>query len=299
MKKILILGGTGYIGTNLAIYLSKFYDITVTGRSKLNIFLQNNPKIKFKKFTLSNLDMHKSIVENFDAFILLIPNQQPNQAHKILNDDLNEIIRPTELFFNSVSMQNKKLVFASTGGAVYGNSNGKTSFESDICKPTNQYGQYKLKLETSLASAQERNKFDADILRISNPFGGHFNHYFSAGFVNTVLLKIKNKSPLSIWGDGLQVRDFIHISDVCEYFRRSIEIKGFNLINIGTGVGHNLIETFELICKVNNTLLDIFFNYEYREDVPYNVLSTAKSKEILDYLPIFDLKSGVVSEKLH
>lgn len=299
MKKILILGGTGYIGTNLAIYLSKFYDITVTGRSKLNVFLQNNPKIKFKKFTLSNLDMHKSIVENFDAFILLIPNQQPNQAHKILNDDLNEIIRPTELFFNSVSMQNKKLVFASTGGAVYGNSNGKTSFESDICKPTNQYGQYKLKLETSLASAQERNKFDADILRISNPFGGHFNHYFSAGFVNTVLLKIKNKSPLSIWGDGLQVRDFIHISDVCEYFRRSIEIKGFNLINIGTGVGHNLIETFELICKVNNTLLDIFFNYEYQEDVPYNVLSTAKSKEILDYLPIFDLKSGVVSEKLH
>lgn len=299
MKKILILGGTGYIGTNLAIYLSKFYDITVTGRSKLNVFLQNNPKIKFKKFTLSNLDMHKSIVENFDAFILLIPNQQPNQAHKILNDDLNEIIRPTELFFNSVSMQNKKLVFASTGGAVYGNSNGKTSFESDICKPINQYGQYKLKLETSLASAQERNKFDADILRISNPFGGHFNHYFSAGFVNTVLFKIKNKSPLSIWGDGLQVRDFIHISDVCEYFRRSIEIKGFNLINIGTGVGHNLIETFELICKVNNTLLDIFFNYEYREDVPYNVLSTAKSKEILDYLPIFDLKSGVVSEKLH
>jgi UDP-glucose 4-epimerase len=299
MKKVLILGGTGYIGTNLAIYLSEFYDITVTGRSKLNIFLQNNPKIKFKKFTLSNLDMHKSIVEHFDVFILLIPNQQPNRARKIVNDDSNEIIRPTELFFNLLSMQNKKLVFASTGGAVYGNSSGKISFESDICKPTNQYGKYKLKLETSLAYAQERNQFDADILRISNPFGGHFNHYFSAGFVNTVLSKIKNKSPLSIWGDGLQVRDFIHISDVCEYLRRSIENNGFNLINIGTGVGYNLIETFKLILKVNNTTLDVFFNYEYREDVPYNVLSTAKSKEILDYLPRFDLKSGIELEKLH
>jgi UDP-glucose 4-epimerase len=299
MKKVLILGGTGYIGTNLAIYLSEFYDITVTGRSNLNVILQKYSKIKFKSLQLSDRGELKSIVKHFDIFVLLIPNRQPNQVNKILDDDLSEIIEPTEYLFNLLSQENKKLVFASTGGAVYGDSKGKISFESDICKPINQYGKYKLRLEESLTSVQNQNQFDADILRISNPYGGHFNHYFTAGFVNTVLAKIKNKSILSIWGNGSQIRDFIHILDVCEYMRRTCEIKGFNLMNIGTGIGYSLIEVFELISKVNKSTLDLFFNYDYVEKISYNVLSTAKSKEILGYSPKLDLNSGIELEKLN
>jgi UDP-glucose 4-epimerase len=299
MKKVLILGGTGYIGTNLAIYLSDFYDITVTGRSNLNIFLQKHSSIKFKSLKLSDRSELKSNVKKFDVFVLLIPNRQPHQFNKIVDDDLSEIIEPTEFLFNLLSQENKKLVFASTGGAVYGDSKRKTSFESNICKPMNQYGKYKLRLEESLTSAQKQNQFDADILRISNPYGGHFNHYFTSGFVNTVLSKIKNKSILSIWGDGLQVRDFIHILDVCEYIRRTIEIKGFNLMNIGTGIGYSLIDTFELISKVNKSTLDVFFDYNYVEEVPYNVLSTTKSENILSYSPKLDLKSGIELEKVH
>jgi len=299
MKKVLILGGTGYIGTNLAIYLSEFYDITVTGRSTPNSFLQKYSKIKFKTLKLSDKDEIKSIVKNFEVFVLLIPNRQPHQVDKIVVDDLGEIIEPTEFFFNLLSRENKKLVFASTGGAVYGDSKGNTSFESDICNPINQYGKYKLRLEESLTSTQKQNQFDADILRISNPYGGHFDHYFSSGFVNTVLSRIRNKSILSIWGDGLQVRDFIHISDVCEYIRRTIEIKGFNLMNIGTGIGYSLVDAFELISKVNKSTLDVFFNYDYVEEVPYNVLSTAKSENILSYSPKLDLKSGIELEKIH
>jgi len=299
MKKVLILGGTGYIGTNLAIYLSEFYDITVTGRSTTNSFLQKYSKIKFKTLKLSDKDEIKSIVKNFEVFVLLIPNRQPHQVDKIVVDDLGEIIEPTEFFFNLLSQENKKLVFASTGGAVYGDSKGNTSFESDICNPINQYGKYKLRLEESLTSTQKQNQFDADILRISNPYGGHFDHYFSSGFVNTVLSRIRNRSILSIWGDGLQVRDFIHISDVCEYIRRTIEIKGFNLMNIGTGIGYSLVDAFELISKVNKSTLDVFFNYDYVEEVPYNVLSTAKSENILSYSPKLDLKSGIELEKIH
>jgi UDP-glucose 4-epimerase len=298
MKKVLILGGTGYIGTNLAIYLNEFYDITVTGRNHLNIFLQKYSKIKFKALKLSDRTQLELIVKDFEVFILLIPNRQPHQVNKIVDDDLGEIIEPTEFLFNLLAREKKKLVFASTGGAVYGDSKSKTSYESDICKPINQYGKYKLRLEESLSSTQNQNPFDADILRISNPYGGHFNHYFTSGFVNTVLSKIKNKSILSIWGDGLQVRDFIHILDVCEYIRRTIEIKGFNLMNIGTGTGYSLVDACELISKVNKSTLDVFFNYDYVEKVPYNVLNTDRSREILNYSPKLDLKLGIELEKL-
>jgi UDP-glucose 4-epimerase len=190
---------------------------------------------------LSDRSELKSNVKKFDVFVLLIPNRQPHQFNKIVDDDLSEIIEPTEFLFNLLSQENKKLVFASTGGAVYGDSKRKTSYESNICKPMNQYGKYKLRLEESLTSAQKQNQFDADILRISNPYGGHFNHYFTSG----------------------------------------------------------LIDTFELISKVNKSTLDVFFDYNYVEEVPYNVLSTAKSENILSYSPKLDLKSGIELEKIH
>jgi UDP-glucose 4-epimerase len=70
-------------------------------------------------------------------------------------------------------------------------------------------------------------------------------------------------------------------------------------MNIGTGIGYSLIEVFELISKVNKSTLDLFFNYDYVEKISYNVLSTAKSKEILGYSPKLDLNSGIELEKLN
>jgi UDP-glucose 4-epimerase len=298
MKKVLILGGTGYIGTNLAINLTKFYDVTVTGRKDLNIFLQKHSNIKFLKLKLSNTEIIKSIVENYDIFIMLIPNLQPHQFSQNPGDDMIEIINPSETLFKLLALAKKKLIFSSTGGAVYGDSGMKMSKESDLCHPINQYGKYKLKLENILEGIWKETEFDVDILRISNPYGGHFFNYFTSGFINTALSKIKVNAPLNIWGNGLQIRDFIHINDVCEYIRRSIEIKGFNLINIGTGVGHSLVSTCRLIAKVNAVQIDIHFDDDYLELVPYNVLYTKKSMEILGYTPRLDLKSGIRLEKL-
>ena len=70
-------------------------------------------------------------------------------------------------------------------------------------------------------------------------------------------------------------------------------------MNIGTGIGYSLVDAFELISKVNKSTLDVFFNYDYVEEVPYNVLSTERSREILSYSPKLDLKSGIELEILH
>ena len=78
-------------------------------------------------------------------------------------------------------------------------------------------------------------------LRISNPYGGNFGGYFKSGFINNALHKLVINSTINIWGDGQQIRDYIHILDLCEYIKRVLEISRFQLINIGTGKGSNLI----------------------------------------------------------
>jgi UDP-glucose 4-epimerase len=69
-------------------------------------------------------------------------------------------------------------------------------------------------------------------------------------------------------------------------------------MNIGTGTGYSLVDACELISKVNKSTLDVFFNYDYVEKVPYNVLNTDRSREILNYSPKLDLKLGIELEKL-
>jgi UDP-glucose 4-epimerase len=69
-------------------------------------------------------------------------------------------------------------------------------------------------------------------------------------------------------------------------------------MNIGTGVGNSLVSTCKLIAKVNAVKIDIHFDYNYIESIPYNVLYTKKSEEILGYKPKLDLESGITLEKL-
>ena len=297
MKKVLILGGTGYIGTNLALYLCNAYDVTVTGRENTNGILNQNKNIKFLKLRLNDSHLINEIVDIYDIFIMLIPNIQPH--NKVPNNkyELEEIINPTKQLFNLLVSKNKKIVFSSTGGAVYGDSGYKISKETDFCLPLNSYGEFKLELENHLRMLQKSSELNATILRISNPYGGNFRGYFKSGFINNALHKLALKSSINIWGDGQQIRDYIHILDLCEYIKRVLEISGFQLINIGTGKGSNLISIVDEIFKVFEKKLDLAFDYDYFEKVSYNVLDIKKSEALLSYSPKFDLTTGLEYEK--
>jgi UDP-glucose 4-epimerase len=297
MKKVLILGGTGYIGTNLAVYLCNEYDVTVTGRENINKILNQNNNIKFLKLKLSDLHLINDIVDIYDIFIMLIPNTQPH--NKVPNNEyeLEEIINPTKQLFNLLVSKNKKIVFSSTGGAVYGDSGNKISKETDFCLPLNSYGEFKLELENHLQMLQKSSELNAAILRISNPYGGNFGGYFKSGFINNALHKLVLNSTINIWGDGQQIRDYIHILDLCECIKRVLEISKFQLINIGTGKGSNLINIVDEIFNVFGKKLNLAFDYDYFEKVSYNVLDIKKSEALLSYSPKFDLTAGLEYEK--
>jgi len=297
MKKVLILGGTGYIGTNLALYLCNEYEVTVTGRKNTNKILSKNKNINFLKLKLSDVQLINDIADIYDIFIMLIPNTQPHNKVPDKEYELEEIINPTKQLFNLLVSKNKKIIFSSTGGAVYGDSGNKISKETDDCLPLNSYGEFKLELESHLQMLQKSNELNAAILRISNPYGGNFGGYFKSGFINNALHKLVLNATINIWGDGQQIRDYIHILDLCEYIKRVLEISRFQLINIGTGRGSNLINIVDEIFNVFGKKLDLAFDYDYFEKVSYNVLDIKKSEALLSYSPRFDLTAGLEYEK--
>jgi len=297
MKKILILGGTGYIGTNLALYLCNTYDVTVTGTEKTNEILSKIKNIKFLKLRLSNINLTNDIVDLYDIFIMLIPNTQPHSKAPTDKYDIEEIIKPTQILFELLAKKNKKIIFSSTGGAVYGNTNNKISEENDRCIPVNSYGKLKLQLENNLQVIQKSDGLNATILRISNPYGGNHKGYFKSGFINMVLHKLGKDSTINIWGDGSQIRDYIHILDLCEYIKRVVELDNFQILNIGTGTGYSLLDVVEKIFTVFEKHLNLSFENQYIERVPFNVLNVTKSQNTLNYYSRFDLINGLEFEK--
>ena len=89
-KKILILGGTGYLGSNIAINLSEGCDVTVTGKQPLNIFLEENllkNNIQYKKLKLADLKNNLEFIENFHQIIFAIPNLQPHISRPFFHSD--------------------------------------------------------------------------------------------------------------------------------------------------------------------------------------------------------------------
>lgn len=297
MKKVLILGGTGYIGTNLALYLCNHYAVTVTGRENTNKILSKNRNVKFLKLNLNDLYLTKNIVDLYDIFIILIPNTQPHT--KALNDkyDIEEIIKPMQILFKLLAKKNKKIIFSSSGGAVYGDSNNKISEENDQCIPVNSYGVFKLQLENDLQAVQKKYELNGTILRISNPYGGNHSGYFKSGFINMALNKLGDNSTIKIWGDGSQIRDYIHILDLCECIKRVIELDKFQILNIGTGKGHSLLDVVEKIFSIFEKRLNISFDDRYIEKVPFNVLNVTKSQKLLNYNSMFNLIDGLKFEK--
>ena len=74
-----------------------------------------------------------------------------------------------------------------------------------------------------------------------------------------VLHKLVKDSTINIWGDGSQIRDYIHILDLCEYIKRVVELDNFQILNIGTGTGYSLLDVVEKIFTVFEKHLNLSF----------------------------------------
>jgi UDP-glucose 4-epimerase len=161
----------------------------------------------------------------------------------------------------------------------------------------NRYGTLKLQLENYLLNLAEAYELSATVLRISNPYGGMFNGFFQTGFINQALYNVHNNTPINIWGNGTQIRDFIHISDLCKYMMGAISLEGVQVLNIGTGKGYSLLEVVENLSKVYGKNIAVNFHSDYIEQVTFNVLDISKSLDLLKTSPSFDLIRGLQLEK--
>lgn len=294
--KILITGGAGFIGSNVADrYISLGHQVIivdnlVTGR------LENIPS----QATFIEMDICDAKISNvFAAEKPDIVNHHAAQmdVRKSVSDPIYDanvnVIGGLNLLQNCVEHRVNKFIFASTGGAIYGEQDYFPADEKHPLRPLSPYGITKLTTEKYLYFYHQTYQLNYTVLRYANVYGPRQNPHGEAGVVAIFSEKIlKDQQPI-INGDGLQTRDYVYVGDVVQANELVLENGDQNIYNIGTGIETNVNELFTKIVQKSGKAVPEQHGAAMPGEQMRSVLDSSYIQEELKWTPAVNLEEGI------
>lgn len=188
----------------------------------------------------------------------------------------------------------KKVIFASSGGTVYGIPRRSPIDESHPTDPICSYGISKLAIEKYLNLYRHLHGVDFTVLRISNPYGERQRLDASQGVIAVFLGCLAQHQRLHVWGDGSVVRDFIYVRDVVQAMRLAMEHQGpQKIFNVSGKHGTSVSELIRVLLKVTGESPEIVREAERLFDVPENILDNTAARTLLNWEPQVGLEEGI------
>lgn len=292
-QRVVVIGGNGFLGSFLIERLKK------DGYKKIVVLDLSSNKVPegvtFKKYNLGkNTNGLEKIVKKDDTVIHLACSVIPLTSEKNrLRDAEENIIGSLNLLEICAKKKIGRFIFISSGGAVYGDNSGKPFIESDELNPKSSYGVIKVAIEKYVTSLSNIYNINYTILRLSNLYGRKFLDSRQFGVVDIFISKCLNNEVIQIWGDGENVRDYIHIDDAVDFLMQTIKNDSISgIYNIGTGIGTNLNQVAKIVEKNTGKKLAILYLKSRNTDVKYNILSIKKAKKT-GWKPKYNISSGI------
>lgn len=278
MKKILIIGGNGFIGTNLAkCFINHNMDVYSFDIQKPAKILDN---VNYIVGDFFDDEVLETVIDEMDVVVHSLSTVNPGNSNKrFMQGYSRDFVQSVKLF--DICIRKKiKVIFLSSGGTVYGIQDNQPIKEEALAAPINHYGAVKLCIESVIKTFNTQLHTKMLIARISNPYGPGQDFHKGVGFVDAALKKSMSHDTIEIWGDGEIIRDYIYIDDVCEMIYSLIEYNGNEeVFNISSNEGISLNDIIQELKK-----LGLEPNVVYKEsrsvDVPKVVLDNTKIKSI-------------------
>lgn len=292
MKKVLVLGGAGFIGKALLAKLKGLhFEITAVDRVWKNEFkgVECVTGDVFDEVLLSKVMKGQDIVFHLaSTTVPAISNDSPKF------DCISNVGGTLNILDAMVANDVGKIVFTSSGGTVYGVPEETPIAENASNLPICAYGISKLSIEKYMKLYSYLHGIKATVLRLSNPFGPGQDPEKGQGVIATFIQRALDGKEIEIWGDGTVVRDFVYIDDVIDAFVLASQLKkGFTLLNIGQGEGKSLKDILHVIER--ELKCDLFVTYKPSRscDVPKVVLDVRKARQVLGWEPKYSFDEGV------
>lgn len=299
-----ITGATGFIGSYLLQYLTKHTDFTIKAlaRTLSNDTHDHHGRIAWLAGDLNSPALCADFVNAVDSVIHLAHTNIPLTSNRDLPGDTRANLIPSLNLLEAIKNAGKctHLIYASSGGAIYGraeNPEMRPLTEADPCNPITSYGIQKHAFESYLRMGVTEGWMKATALRIGNPYGVLLPPERMQGFIGIALHRILQGKPVRIIGNPENVRDYVHLSDLCALIQRSLAPPGaFQIYNVGSGQGRSVNQILDTIAQIAGRSLERdFLNFAESDKhlVPWIVLSIEKAARELNWTPKIALEQGL------
>ena len=307
--RIIVTGGAGFIGSHIVdAYINAGHKVAVIDNLLTGFKKNLNPKAKFYKADINNLNatdkifgIEKPDIVNHHAALASVIGSIKNPAATFQTNVMGTV-NLLSSFGKYKRGKNKKFIFASTGGALYGNPEKIPADEKTEVSPLSSYGLSKLLGEEMIAFYAKQYGFDYLIFRYPNVYGPRQNPKGEAGVVAIFGGMMKRGITPTIFGDGTKSRDYTYVGDISNANVIALK-KGRNeILNLGWGKAVTDQKIFDTIKK------EISFSEIAREKrtpdmpryAPYRkgevyktALNAGKAKKIIGWAPKIKFEEGV------
>lgn len=296
--KCLILGGGGFLGSHLSeTLLAQGYDVRIFDRPNLLRFRTShlNSPLEWIEGDFVNREHVAHAVCGCDIVYHLVSTTLPRSSNENPAYDVEtNVVGTLHLLEAARKHKVKKIIFASSGGTVYGSPQQVPIRESHPTEPICSYGIAKLTIEKYLGLFHSLYGMEYCVLRLANPFGERQRIAAAQGAVAVFLDKALRNESIEIWGDGSVIRDYFHVSDAASALEKAITYQGTNRVfNIGSGVGQSLNEILNAIEVLLGTAVKRSYLPSRAFDVPANILDISRAIELLGWKPEVSFAEGL------
>jgi len=298
--KCLVTGGAGFIGSHLVDELiNQNHEVAIIDNLSTGIKENINPKAKFYKVDI--LD-NKPVAEVFSkekenpdfVFHLAAQINVRRSVEDPAFDASTNIVGSLNVLENCRKYNVKKIIFASSGGTIYGKAPVIPTPEESPEIPLCPYGVAKLSVEKYINYYHKIYGLNFAILRLANVYGPRQNVKGEAGVVAIFSEKMLAKQNVIINGDGLQTRDFVFVGDVVEAIILAMKSGQTGIFNVGTGLETNVNTIFKKTRELVNSDCEELHGAAIPGEIERSCLGFSKINKSFGWQPHFDLERGLL-----
>jgi UDP-glucose 4-epimerase len=304
MRKALVTGGAGFIGSHVAdTFIDHGWKVTVV--DDLSSGKQENipDQSEFHEIGVNSPEFSRLVTTgSFDVVAHLAAQMDVRKSVADPVADATTNILGTLNLMESLRKSGTaaRVIFTSTGGVLYGDFNTPPNYETYPKDPESPYAIAKLSIEYYLAYYSRVHGQDYAALRFGNVYGPRQNPHGEAGVVAIFCGRILEGRPLTVFGDGLQTRDYVYVSDVARSVWLAatkplpgtgrLDARGFN---IGTGKGTSVLEIANLLQKSAGSDVPVELAPHRPGEQQASFVNADKARDLLGWSPEVTLEEGL------
>ncbi|MBT4277465.1 NAD-dependent epimerase/dehydratase family protein [Candidatus Falkowbacteria bacterium] len=292
--KILITGGAGFIGSSLADALIEkgddvvIVDNLVTGKKEYI-----NSQAKFYEVDICSTEIEDIFAKEKPDYVFHFAAQidvRKSVDDPVFDNKVNAL-GSLNIFQTSAKNKVKKVIFASTGGALYGDVESPAK-EEDLIEPLSPYAIHKYTAERYLEFLKEVHGLNYAVLRLANVYGIRQYKGGECGVIGIFTSNAVEKKQSIIYGDGSKTRDYVYISDVVNAFILAMKKDCSGVFNIGTEKETSVLDIVKAIENTTKEKFDYKCENDRPGEVKRSVLCCQNAHDLLGWKAEVDLKEG-------